>query len=110
MKQILAKLALLYQRFQIAMRRHHHAHIHRGRLVAADSLHFSLFQHAQQLGLHGQRHVADFVQKDRAALRLFKFADVPPGRAGERSFLVTEQFRLDQLRRNRGAIQRDERT
>ena len=42
-------------------------------------------------------------------LRLFEFADMPTGRPSKRTFLMTEQLRLDQLCRNRGAIQSDER-
>ena len=59
------------------MRRDHHADVHRDRPVAADALHLPLFQHAQQLGLHHQRHVADLVQEQGAAVRLFELADVP---------------------------------
>ena len=58
--------------------------------------------------MHGERHVADFVEKDGAALGLLKPADMAAGGAGERSFFVAEQFGFDQLRRNRGAVQRDE--
>src|SRR6202795_5410592 len=43
-------------------------------------------------------------------IRLFELPNVPPRRAGERSFLVTEQFRFNQLRRNRRAIQSHERS
>jgi hypothetical protein len=75
------------------------------RLVAADALDFALFQHAQQLGLHGQRHVADFVEKYCAVIGLLELSDVPACRPGERSLLVPEEFRLDQLRRNRRAVQ-----
>ena len=68
MEQVLAKAALLHQRFQIAVRRHHYPHVfhlHRP-VAAADALDFALLQHAQQLGLHGEGHVADLVQKKRA--------------------------------------------
>ena len=54
------------------MRGHHHAHVHGDRPVAADALHLAFFQHAQQLGLHDQRHVADLVEEERAR--------VPPAR------------------------------
>jgi len=76
MEQVLAKIALLHLFFQLAMRRHHHAHVHLGRLVSANAFDFSLFQHAQQFGLHGQRHVADFVEKQRAVRGLLKLANV----------------------------------
>jgi hypothetical protein len=40
--------------------------------------------------LHGQRHVADFVEKQRASVRLFELAGVPRRRAGERALFVAE--------------------
>ena len=92
------------------MRRHQHAHIDAHRLFPAYAFHFAFFQHAQELGLHVQGHVANLVKKQRPMLRLFEFAHVPSGRAGERAFLMPEQFGLNQLGRNRRAIQCDERT
>jgi hypothetical protein len=82
----------------------------RGRLVRADALHLALFQHAQQLGLHGRRHVANLIQKQRSAMRLLKLARMPLRRAGERTLLVPEEFALNQLRGNRRAVQRDKRS
>ena len=49
----------------------------RNGLVAADPFYFAFLQHAKQLGLHLQRHVADLVQKNRAVIRLLELADVP---------------------------------
>src|ERR1700686_2314368 len=66
-------------------------------LNGADALDFALFEHAKEFGLHGQRHVADFVEKKRPALCLLKFADVAVSSAGERSLFMAEQFRFDQL-------------
>ena len=91
------------------MRGHNHAHIDRGGLARADALDLALFQHAQQLGLHGGGHVANLVQKQRAAMRLLELACVALRRAGEGAFLVAEELALDQLRRNRRAVQRDKR-
>ena len=65
-------------------------------------------QHAQQLGLHHQRHVADFVQEQRAAVRLLELAQVPRGGAGEGALFVAEQLGFDQLAGHGGAVQRDE--
>ena len=91
MVQILAERALLDQFVEIAVRRHDHANVHRNGAIAADALHLALFQHAQQLRLHHQRHVADFVQKQRAVIGLLELADVARQRAGERSLFVAEQ-------------------
>ena len=91
------------------MRGHDHAHVDRDGAVAADALHLALLQHAQQLGLHHQRHVADFVQEERAVVGLLELAEVPRGRARERALLVAEQLGFDQLAGHGGAVQRDER-
>ncbi len=90
MKQVRAESSLPDELFQIAVRGDNHARIHRNRFVAANALDFALLQHAQQLGLHGERHVSDFVQKKRAASGLLEFADVPAGRAGEGTFFMAE--------------------
>ena len=45
-------------------------------LVAADALDFAFFEDAEELGLHGEGHVADFVEEERAAFGLLEFADV----------------------------------
>ena len=90
------------------MRRHHHPNAYFDRFVATHAFDFAFFQNAQQLGLHGYRHIADFVEKQCTALGLFKLADMPAGGAGERAFFVSEEFRFDEFGRDRGAIQRDE--
>ena len=89
------------------MGRDHYAGIHSHRLFAANALHFAFFEHAQQLRLHSQRHIADLVQKDRPSIGLFKLSNMPAGRPGERTLLMPKQFRLNQLRRDRRAVQRD---
>jgi hypothetical protein len=66
-------------------------------------------QHAQHLGLRGQGHVADFVEKDRAAVRLLELAGAIGDSSGERTLHVSEQLALDQFRRNRGTVDLHER-
>ena len=91
------------------MRGHHHAHIYGHRFVATDPFHFTLFQNAQQFGLHGERHIADLIQEDGSVIRLLKLSDVPGSGAGEGSFLMSEKLGLDQLGRDRCTVQRDKR-
>ena len=91
------------------MRGDDHAHVHRDRAIAADALDLAFFQHAQQFGLHQNRHVADLVQEQRAVVGLLELADVPGGRAGEAAFFVAEEFAFDQLGGHRRAVQGDER-
>ena len=91
-KQILPKFTLFRERGQIAMRGHQHAHIDPHRLFTAYAFYLAFFQHAQELGLHVQGHVANLIKKQRSMLRLFEFAYVPSRRAGKRAFFMSKQF------------------
>src|SRR5439155_16845449 len=53
---------------EIAVRGRYHAHVDGYRLSRSDRPHFAFLQHAQQLDLQGQRHVANFVKEQRAAV------------------------------------------
>ena len=57
--------------------------------------------------MHVQRHVADLIEENRALIGLFEFSNVAPGRSSERALLMSEEFRLDQFRGDRRAIQGD---
>ena len=56
-----------------------------------------------------QGHVADLVEKNGALVALLEFADPPVSRAGERALFVAEQFALQKILGNRGAVDRQER-
>ena len=55
---------------QLSVRRADEAEVDRHRGAAAERLHLPVLQHAQQARLHRQRHVADLVEEQRAAVRL----------------------------------------
>ena len=71
--------------------------------------HHALLQRPQQLGLHGEVHVADLVQEQRAALRLAERAGAVGDGAGERPADVAEQQAFQQFGRDRRAVHRHER-
>ncbi len=91
------------------MGRRHHAHVAADGLVAAHALETALLQHAQQLHLHRQAHVADFIQQQGAALGHFETTLARGQRTGEGALLVAEQFAFQQVRRNGAAVDRHER-
>jgi hypothetical protein len=66
--QVGAKLAALDRRFQIGGRRGDHPHIALDHVVGAHRFEFLFLQHPQQFALQRQGHVADLVEKQRAAL------------------------------------------
>ena len=88
--EIFAKSSLPDLVFEVAMGRDDHSHVHGKRLISADALDFTFFQHPQQFRLHGGRHVSDFVEEQSAAVGLLEFSGVARGRAGERAFFVAE--------------------
>jgi hypothetical protein len=77
--------------------------------IAADWTVLALLQHAEELGLQIRRHLADLVQQKRPALRLLEQPVLVGHGARERSAPVAEQFRLDEVLRDRRAVDLDER-
>jgi hypothetical protein len=82
-------------------------HVELQRSAAADPFQFALLQDAQQLGLKGRRDVADFVEKERAAVGHFEAALARRHGAGEGALLVPEEFRLEQVLGQRSAVEAD---
>ena len=85
------------------------AHVNVDIVIAAERTDFALLQHAQQLHLQRRRHIADFVQKQRASFRRLKESFARAYRAGKGATGVTEQLRLQQLLRQRAAVNGDKR-
>src|SRR6185295_9497308 len=94
---------------QIAVRRRDDADVAADRGVIADTFEHALLQYAQQLHLHGQAHVADLVQEQRAALGDLEPTLAGGDRAGEGALLMSEELALEKLGRNRAAVDGDER-
>ena len=61
------------------------------------------------LACRGQRHVADLVEEERAAVALLELADAAAVGAGEGALLVAEQLALQQGLRDGGAVEGQER-
>ncbi|MNQ64764.1 hypothetical protein D3C85_791990 [compost metagenome] len=107
-EQVLAEAAALHPFFQCTVGSTDDAHVHRQRL-AADGHYLALLQHPQQAGLQRQRHVADLVEEQGAAVGLLQLAaHAFLARAGEAAAAIAEQFALDQGFRNGRAVQRHE--
>ena len=103
-KQILAKIACSHGFFERAIRGSDDAHIGRHGRIAAHALKGTALEDAQNFRLCGGGHVADFIEEQRAAVALLKLADALGVGAGERAFFVPEEFALQQMLRNRGAV------
>src|SRR6185312_134194 len=92
------------------VRRREDAHVAMCRRAGrADAANAVAVERAEQLGLGFDRQVPDFVEEERAALGLFERAAPPRDGARERAFFVAEELALDELSRNAGHVDRDER-
>src|SRR3546814_7805817 len=74
--------------------------------VCSSDLDRPLFEHAEQFDLHVETHVADFVEKERAALARFEMADAAGMGAGEAALFMPEEFGFDEFAGNRAAVDR----
>src|SRR4029077_5026916 len=92
---------------QITICRRYQTDIHRDRMIAPHSLEFPLLEYTQQGDLCFHREIADFIQKERAAISGFESTYAPLKSAGECSLFVTEEFRSDQRLWNRGTVDAD---
>src|SRR5579871_3088543 len=81
--EVVAKRALANALVEILVGCGDHAHVHLHLLVAADAVEAAVGQNAQQPGLQFRGHVADLVEKKRAALGLLEAPAALLLRAGE---------------------------
>ena len=98
-----------HHRLEIAVGGGDDAHVDFDGAVAAQLGELAVLQHVQDLGLQRLRHLADFVEHDRAVLGELELADARRRRAGEGAALVAEQLAFEQLGRQRRAVHLDER-
>ena len=80
------------------------------RLLSAHALEAAFLEHPHQLDLQPQGDIVHVVEKERPAVGEFEAADPLLRSPGEGPRLVPEQFRFDQVPRERGTRQRDERS
>ena len=94
--EILAEAAVLDHLRQIGVGRGDDSHVHFDRLAVADALELALLQHPQQLHLQRHRHRPDFVEEQRALIRLLEPTLTRADRAGERAAHVAEELGFEQ--------------
>ena len=105
--EIGAKQALTAEFQQIDLGCSNHTAVDGNERVRAQALQHSFLQHAQQLGLHGQGHAFDLVEKQGAAAGMFDLADALFARAGKGPGLAAEHFAVKQRLRQAAAVDGD---
>ena len=65
-------------------------HFEGNSLIAADTLNFALLNRTQQTHLHHRRDIANFIEKQRAAIGNFKTTTMGINRTSKCPFVMTE--------------------
>ena len=89
---------------QITVRGRDDAHVDRDRPAVTHPFDDALLQHAQQLDLHHGRHIADLVQEEGAAAGLLEASAPVADRSGVGPAHVSEELALEQVLRQRRAV------
>ena len=74
-----------------------------------DALELPFLQHPEELALHFERQVADFIEEDGATIGQFEASLAQTHGSREGALFVTEQFAFDEAGRERRAIHADKR-
>ncbi len=109
MIQVRTKAPVFDRGLHIDVRGGDDAHVDIDRTVAAQAVDGAFLQETQQARLTLERQIADFIEKHGAAVSGFDAPYSALIRAREGAALVAEQLGLQQMRRNRTAVDGDER-
>ncbi len=107
--EILAEATCGNQLAEVAVGRRKDAHVDRLLALVADRARGLFLDQAQELHLHREWQVGDFVEEQRAALGRLHEARLVGNCAGEAAAAVTEKLALHQFRRYRAAADGHER-
>src|SRR5579859_626323 len=105
MKQVLAKPSSLNGVFQLDIGCGDNAHVHGDFLGAAQTVVGHAVEHAQELNLCLDVEFADLIQEQSARGCSFEQPGLQGVRTAECAFFVAEQFALNQMLRQRAAIE-----
>jgi len=107
--EILPELPVVHHPAEVAVRRGDETRLDRARVRLPDPTDRARLEHAKEFWLRGEGKLADLVEKQRPPLRRLERSRPRRDRTGERAAGVAEQLALEQRRRHRGAVDRDER-
>ena len=103
--EVLAEAAVLGHLAQVAVGGADEPHVGLALLVGAEADHVAGLQHPQQLGLHGERHVADLVEEQRALVGELEHALAVAVGPRERTANVAEELVLEEALRLAGGVE-----
>src|SRR5687768_1283207 len=107
-EEIAPETPLLHRLLERTRCRGDHPDVDAASLASAEPADLAVLEHAEQLRLEAERHVADLVEQQCAPVGCLEQTGAIGRRAGEGAADVSEELALEQLLRNRGAVDRGE--
>jgi hypothetical protein len=105
--KIVPELALFHHGLEVPVRGGDDPRADLDPLFSPDPLELHLLEHAQELRLKVDGHLADLVEKHRAESRQLELSQLSADGARERSLLVAEELRFEQGLDDGGAVDGD---
>src|SRR5581483_2508507 len=102
--EVLAELVGTHGSLEIAIGGGNEPHIRIDDLLATDARELPVLEHVKELRLQPERHLADLVEEERALIGRLELAGLLPVRSREGAFLMAEELGLEQLPRQRRAV------
>ena len=106
-EEILAELAGANEFREVSVGRGDDPNVNLASRITAHRLDFAVFKESQQQRLHAEAHLADFVEKQRPAVRQQHLAHLVAKCAGEAALDVPEQLGLQQRLGQSRAVDRN---
>jgi hypothetical protein len=107
--KVFAEAPLADHRQEIAVRRRNKPNVDGTVGRFADSPHGPLFQNTQQLRLHGNRELTDFIEKYRSPVGRFNRTCAGRNRSCESPFGVAKELRVEEILGQGGTVDDDQR-
>jgi hypothetical protein len=102
--KVLAKAIVPDHRLEIAVRGREYPHVDFDGTRSADTQYLPLLKGSQQLRLHTDIEIADFVQEERSLVRDFEEPFLLRDGAGERPLLMAKELRFEQVLVDRSTV------
>src|SRR5207245_1334508 len=93
--EVFAKMPFFNSLLEVAVGGSDNPDIHPNILLAPDALKAAFLQNPHQFDLGAQRHIPDFIEKDRAVVGLLETSDAACLGACEGAAFVSEQFTFE---------------
>src|SRR5581483_11351972 len=96
-EEVVAELAALDERAEVAVRRRDDAHVDAPHAPAPEAAHLAFLEDAEERGLDAERHLAHVVDEEDAAARALEGAGARRRGAREGALLVAEELARSEL-------------